>query len=129
MAKTYITIKLSYNTTETEIDVRLTNEDQVKEDIFTVREAIDGTPYYQKTGERISWEYSFNYATEDVYDFFKDAYDAFQAGQTVTFERENDSGAFDSYTVIISRPEYEDDTVGTTDKVYADLACRIRKIS
>jgi len=128
VGRTYRTIKLSYNTTETSIDVRLQNEEIEREDITTTRQTIDGTRYNFITGYKRIFTYEFDLANAAVYDFFKDAFNAFQDNKTVTLERELDDGTYESMDVIVRRPQYRDDSFGETDKTYSNVEAVLLEI-
>jgi len=128
VAKTYRTLKLTYNTTTEEIDVRTVTEDVERVDLISTRQAIDGTRYQFKTGYKRTFTYSFDFADSDVYDFFQDAFDAFDSGIAVTFDRELDDSTFETFEVIMNRPIYLDDNITTTGKIYRDLSVELLEI-
>ena len=130
MAKTYRTLKFEYGTTTEQIDVRLTLESVEREDLETIRQAADGTRYSYVTGYKRRFEYEYDYADNDVYNFFANGYNAFNGGQTVRFYREQDDGSFESFPVIIRRPQFRDETISSTsgEKVYADVSVEVLEI-
>lgn len=128
MAKRYRTIRLTYNTTTDSIDVP-TNIEQVEyNDLETIRQAIDGTRYSFITGMKRVFSYSYSYSNAEVYNFFANGYNAFNDDFDVSLERENDDGTFESIPVIIRRPQRQDETVGSTDKIYADVNVELLEI-
>lgn len=129
MAKVYRTIKFDYNATSTQIDVRTEVFQKIDQDLSVIRESIDGTPYEFSTGDTRSWRIRIRHTTEEIYDFFYNAYSAYRNNQTVTFSIEQDDGAFNAYTVIVRLPEVQEDTIGLTDKVYKDLSIDIIRIA
>lgn len=128
MAKDYRTLKLSWLTTTTSIDVRTEWEEVEREDYTTTRQAIDGTRYNFVTGYKRAFEYDFDRVNADVLEFFLNAFEAFNDDREITFERELDDGTFESMQVIMRRPEYQDDSVTETGKVYREVTCRILEI-
>ena len=125
MAKTWRTIKFSYNVTTTEIDVRTQTENKDTVEIFEIRETLDGSRYKTITGSNDKWVYSFERCNQDIYDFFFDAYNESKVGNTVTFYREDDDGTFSDYDCIVNLPQYQDDNIAVTDKVYLDFSCEV----
>ncbi len=128
MAKTYRTLKFTYNAATITIDVLLSRETPSREDIEIIRQAMDGTRYHFVTGYKRIFVYSYSYAELDIYEFFLAAFTAFRSGVVVTFEREADDGSFDSFEAIVKRPQFNDETVGETDKIYKDLSVEILEI-
>lgn len=126
MAKIYRTIKFTYDLTTYEIDILTERETSTLEDIYTIRQTLTGKRYKQITGTNIkAWNYSFPKIDENVFDFYNDAYEASVAGTSITLEREQDDGTFESYDVIVNRPSWQDDTISTTEKVYNDFAIEV----
>jgi hypothetical protein len=123
--KDYRTIKFTYNLTTVEIDVRLENENVLNEELSSIRQTIDGSRWKQITGTSSVYTYAFGFCTDDVYDFFVNAYNN-NSSFDVTFEREQDDGSFSSELVIIDLPQAQDDNIGVDDlKVYAGLQVRV----
>lgn len=128
MAKNYRTIKFTYNSTTTEIDVRTATEAVTRNEIYGVQTAIDGTPYKNKTGENITFTYNFAFCDSFVFDFFNDIYAINETGTAVTMDREEDDGTFTTYsTAIINQPQYNDYSIdNTTDqKVYQNVTVEV----
>ena len=61
---------------------------------------------------------------EEVFDFFNTAYTQ-GLSVDVTMSRELDDGTFDTFLVIIGKPQWRDETVGEDDKIYGDLTVQV----
>lgn len=122
MAKTYRTIKFVTPTETLSIDIRIENEEVVRNEISSIFESASGKRYKTITGSNENYKYRFDYCDSEVYDFFIDAY----AETSLTFERELDDGTYDSFEAFISRPQYQDENVDNTgEKVYRDLRVEV----
>jgi hypothetical protein len=128
LAKTYRTIKLTYNAATVEIDILLSRENVDRVDIETIKQTANGTRYHFVTGYKRRFTYQFSYSNSEVYDFFVNGFTEFRKGTKVTLSREADNGSFDTYDVIIQRPVYTDETIGATEKVYKDLSIELLEI-
>lgn len=124
MAKRYRTIRFSWNTTTTEIDVPVDNETVTREELSVTRQTIDGSRYRFITGSSEVYTYSFSYVVSEVFDFFYDAY--LQGLDTdITMARELDDGTYSTTTVIVGLPQWRDETIGEDEKVYGDLTVQV----
>lgn len=123
--KAYRRLKFTYNSTTLEIDVPLTSESVKRNEISSVRPTIDGSRYKQITGENTNYVYNFAYCDSDIYDFFNTAH-INNENSDVTLQREQDDGTFSSETVIIDKPQYQDDVIGNDGlKVYRNLTIQV----
>ena len=100
------------------------NETQSPEELSTIVQTLDGSRYKYVTGSNDKWTYSFNRCSSDVADFFITGYTQ-SLSTAVTFEREADDGSFDSYDVIISLPQWQDDNLTVSGKIYKDFNCEV----
>lgn len=128
MAKTYRQLTLTYGAVTESIDVRLVNENVEREDLNTIRQTVDGTRYEFWTGYRRRFRYVFTLIDTDVFDFFSDAYDAYRSGVDVTLGVEDDDGTTESIEVIMLRPRYRDDTLGTDGKFYQAVEAELLEV-
>jgi hypothetical protein len=128
VAKTYRQITLSYGITSESIDVRLVNENIEREDLNRIRQTINGTRYEFWTGFRRRFRYVYTLTNTDVFDFFQNAYEAYRDGEDVTLEIETDDGSTENIAVIVSRPQYRDDTLGTDGKFYQSVEVELLEI-
>jgi hypothetical protein len=123
VAKTYRTIRFSFNTTTLEIDVPLRNESVTREELSTIRQTINGSRYRFVTGSSRVFTYSFAFVDESIFNFFNTAYNM-NLGGSVLMSRELDTG-WETVQVIIEQPQWADDTLGTDEKVYGNLTVRV----
>jgi hypothetical protein len=128
VAKRYRELTFTYNATSETIEVPTDSEEVAREDIQTIRQAADGTRYYFTTGYKRRFTYTFNYSNEEVFEFFLDAFDAFNDEKAIQFGREQDDGTTETVQVIVRRPVYADDNVGTSGKVYRDITVELLEI-
>lgn len=127
MANSRKKLQFTYDTNTYEIDIPLSHEDKQQEDIMSTLTALSGKTYQQITGEKTVWVYKFNYCTKLIYDFFYNAYVFAKSGGSVLFLEEQDDGSFVSYSMVIERPKFNDDTLTDIydDKIYSDFTARI----
>lgn len=130
MAKIYRTIKLTYNGSTYEIDVRTVDEKVTRLEASSLRRTLDGTLYeqYVSTTIKRTFSYTFTLYDEAVHEFFYNAYVAKIAGYSIEMSREQDAGTYESIDVLISLPVFNDDTVGTTGKIYKGFSCEVLEI-
>lgn len=128
MAKTYRQLRFTYGVTTDTIDVRLVNETVSREDLNRIRQAVDGTRYEIWTGYRRRFRYVFTRTNDEVFDFFQDAFDAYRAGTEVSLGLQQDDGTFEDVPVIVLRPQFRDDTIGTDDKAYESVEVELLEI-
>jgi len=125
MAGTYQSYKLSYNTTEETITVTTDSVTRILEETTTIRQTPTGARYKQVFGSgKKSWVFNFFLSDRDLYDFFKDAYDAQVDGYTITLSEENDAGSYTDYTVIINLPQTTPETIGS-DPIDRNLSVEV----
>lgn len=128
MGRAYREIRLSYGVTTESIDVRLVNETVSRDDLHTVRQAVNGTRYEFWTGYRRRYRYVFTRTNDEVFDFFQGAFDAHRAGVEVELGIEQDDGSFEDIPVLVMRPQYRDDTIGATGKIYESVEVELLEI-
>ena len=128
MAKVYRQLTLTYGATTESIDVRTVNETIQREDLNRIRQTVNGTRYEFWTGYRRTFRYVFTLTNTDVFDFFQDAFDAHLSGVQVTLGIEADDGSTESIPVIVTRPQYRDNTVGTDGKFYESVEVELLEI-
>jgi len=126
VAKRYRALRFSWNSTTIEIDVPVDNETVSREELSVTRQTIDGSRYRFVTGSSEVYSYSFSLVDEEVFTFFNDAYTACLDSE-VFMTRELDGGTFETFRVIIARPQWRDETVGTDEKIYGDLTVQVSK--
>lgn len=130
MAKQYRTIRFTYNAITYEIDVRTQDENVTRLENSSIRRTLDGTLYeqYVSTNIKRTFTYTFPLYDEDIHDFFYNAYTAKIAGYSIEMDREEDSGTYETIDVLVSLPVFNDDTVGTTGKIYKGFSCEVLEI-
>lgn len=130
MGKLYRELKLTYNAATYSIDVPTENERVKRQGFSTIRRAVDGTLYEHiiATNTKKVFRYKYKYCTQEVYDFFADCYDAKLDGYEITLERENDDATFESMTITITLPQFEDENIETVDKIYKGLTVELSEI-
>lgn len=129
MAKTTRIIKFTYESTTTSAEIDMARHEIIdRQEKRVIREAVDGTRYQVVTGSKRNFIYSFEYMNETLFDFFNDAYTSFNGGNSVTFQKEQDDGTFESISVLVLSPQYQDESLGTTDKAYRDFSIEILEI-
>ena len=124
MAKRYRALRFSWNSTTIEIDVPVDNETVSREELSVTRQTIDGSRYRFVTGSSEVYSYSFSLVDEEVYTFFNTAYTQ-GLSVDVTMSIELDDGTFDTFAVIIGKPQWRDETIGTDEKIYGDLTVQV----
>jgi hypothetical protein len=128
LAVSYRTIKLYYEFSEYTLYIQNENETIGHADIETIKATLSGKNYKQVTGTSYEWKYTFEFASQEVFDFFNNAYLAETDGNQVQFSRENYQNVYSAYQdCIISRPTYQEvdiDTAGVT--IYSNLEVTIR---
>lgn len=124
VAKDHRTIRITYNLTTLEIDVLTGSERVTRDELSSVRQTIDGSRYKQITGSSETFDYTFSLVESDIYDFFDEAYTNSES-YDLTLSRENDDGSFTDTDIIMDRPQWQDETVGTDGKIYGNLTVRL----
>lgn len=125
--KTDRTIKFTYNLNTYTQNVPIANEVVNSVDIYTMKQAIDGSWYQFVTGETNEWTYSFSDPVKAIFDFFNNAYVGSKS-YDVTFDWENDDGTFTTYNVLIEPPTYNHQLMGDSDGTDPLIAYRDFKI-
>lgn len=125
MASTIRRIRLTYLTFNKVLDIDTRYETVERNDLTFTRTTQDGSRYKQKTGATIDFQYEAEYVTGEFFDIFNDAYLSNIAGNDVSLHFSNDNGVEEIYTVIVDKPQYQDDTVGTDGKVYRGFGVRL----
>lgn len=133
MAKGWRTIKFTYDTNTYQIDVNIDNEVVTFQEQATTRRTLDGTFYEQFTSTAEKRNFVYNYIRDvdtDIFDFWIAARTASRTGSTITMEREQDDGTFESFEVKL-RPVFYDEsnvTSSTTQKTYSNLSVTVNEV-
>lgn len=123
MAGRYQTYKFTYNTTTIEMVFKTDRVSRTPEEISTELQTPTGERYKQVYGEKYTWNFTFSLTERAILEFFNTAYEQAKTADIILSE-EQDNGTFETYTVIVDRPNYSPDTIAA-DAIDRGLTVRV----